>query len=174
LNANAAVGSELPIVSTSLVALFESDKRNSPVIVGYPPKESVLRVNFKNRGRSPAELIEICLEWHISDKLPNVPDYRNISPYAPGSFIDVSGNIPNGPAEMKIRLQDDEVDELPHGILFLLVYGYIKFRDSIIDQLHTSHFCAKWQSFWVDRYAVRQPIGFVYDPQTPAEYTKKT
>jgi len=97
LNANAAIRSELPIVSPSHIALFESDKAHSPRIIGYPPKESVFEVNFKNRGRSPAELIEICLEWSITDKLPDVPAYRSISPYAPGGFIEVNGNVPGGP-----------------------------------------------------------------------------
>jgi hypothetical protein len=174
LNASAAVRAELPIVSISLLALFDSDKLHSPVIVGYPPKESVLKVNFKNRGRSPAELIEICLEWHISDKLANLPDYRNISPYAPGTFIDASGTLPNGPEKITVLLQDDEVADLPHGTVFLWVYGYVKFRDSIVSELHVSPFCAKWQSFWVDRDGSRHSIGFVYDSQTPTEYTKKT
>ena len=151
LNANAAVRSELPIVSPSHIALFESDKQRSPRIVGHPPKKLVFEVNFKNRGRSPAELIEICLEWHITDKLPKVPDYVTISPYAPGAFIDVNGNIPGGPVKILIRLEDDEVSDLPYGTVFLWVFGYIMFRDSIVGEQHISRFCAKWQPYRIDR-----------------------
>ena len=118
MNANAAVRSALPIVSPSHIALFESDKINSPLIAGYPPRDSVFEADFKSRGRSPAQLIEICLEWHICDKLPAVPDYRFKSPYPPGTFIDVDGAIPGGPIKTLIRLQEDEVLDLPNGKYF--------------------------------------------------------
>jgi hypothetical protein len=52
LNASAAVRAELPIVSISLLALFDSDKLHSPVIVGYPPKESVLAQSEFQKSRS--------------------------------------------------------------------------------------------------------------------------
>jgi hypothetical protein len=174
LNAQAAIRSELPIVSPSRIALFESDKLHSPRIVGYPPNETVFEVDFKNRGRSPAELIEICLEWHVSDKLPDVPEYNTVSPYPPGQFIDVNNGIPGGPVKIKIRLQEDEVSDLPHETVFLWVYGFVTFRDTIVGEQHTSRFCAKWQSFVTDRDGTRHPLGFVYDSATPPEYTKKT
>ena len=174
LNANAAVRSELPIVSPSHVALFESDNARSPLVIGYPPKESVFEVNFKNRGRSPGELIEVCLEWHITDKLPEIPDYRTISPYPPGIFIDVNADIPGGPIKIPIRLQDDEVSDLPNETVFLWVYGYVAFRDSIVGDQHISRFCAKWQPYRIDRDGALLPVGFMYDPETPAEYTRKT
>lgn len=170
LNARAALGAELPIVSLSKISLALDDQGLRRVH-GHPPKESVLSVDFKNFGRSPAEVIGICIEWAVEKQLPPDPAYKSVSPYPPGTFIEPTNNVPNGPLKCPIKLKDNEVAEISDEVKFLWVFGFILFEDAIVGKSHKMRFCAKWQAYILRPDGTLHPAGFVYDAQTPPTYT---
>ena len=173
LNAQAAIGAELPIISLSSISLLREQSGMAVHIVGAPGKELVLKINFKNFGRSPAELIGICVEWVVVDRLPATPIYKTIFPYRPGIFIEPDKLTPTGPIRAKIILQDDEVAAISDESKFLWVFGYLSFKDAVIGKIHISPFCSRWQSYAQLKDSELAAIGFVHDTNTPAAYTNR-
>ena len=173
LNAQAAIGAELPIISLSSISLLREQSGLAVNVVGYPGKESALRIDFKNFGRSPAELICTCIELAVVDKLPSIPAYKTTSPWRPGIFIEPEKTIPTGPIMVKIILLDEEVTAISDETKFLWVFGYLSFRDSIKGKVHSYRFCTRWQAYAALEEGELSAIGFVHSGDTPSVYIEK-
>jgi hypothetical protein len=176
LSAEAAVGTALPLMSMSVIRLDRiAEGMRGPQIVGHPEQRTLFHINFKNFGQSPAEMIVFCLEWRVTRKLPDIPIYESSFPFTPGTLIENGKTIPDRPffGYYPITLQSNEVEEISSGTVFLWVYGYLRFRDTIIGDTHETRFCAKWQAYTPGPDGSLVPIGFVHDSETPQAYTKR-
>src|SRR6266481_7771960 len=139
------------------------------VAVGMPlPPEFEPIFMFTNWGNSPAEITHGCIEWSIVEKLPPTPKYMNTVPYAPGIALihraDIQLDVP-----CKITLTPSQIIAVDTSQEKLWVFGFIRFKD-FLGESHDVRFCLKW----VPRpTADRSPIGFVWDDETPPEYTRR-
>ena len=172
LSAKAAVAVELPIIVLCMIQLLKQTNP-SVQVVGYPDAVSTLRFNFKNFGRTAGELITMCAEWSVAERLPDAPNYKSNYPFIPGAMIEPQKMLPPGPQNFTIRLQPEEVTAISEETKFLWVYGYLAFRDFLGNE-HRQGWCAKWQGYRQTLDGSLAPLGFVYDPKTPPEYTKRT
>jgi hypothetical protein len=130
------------------------------------------RIAFINWGRTPAEITAGCLEWNVASHangLPSVPNYQNVLKYAPGVVVTNRSDIPLD-VPCTISLTTNQVLDLNNSQEFLWVFGFIGFKD-FLGEPHEVRFCLKWS---IRREAERGPFGFVWDDETPSEYTKRT
>jgi hypothetical protein len=169
LNAEAAIAVELPRIGLSKITLNRTDGVVGAILGGYPPEATEPQIEFRNRGRTSAELIALCLEWAVADQLPEAPVYKTNIPYAPGVFLEPDKPFPAGLYQYVIRLQPDELTKIKAETAYLWVFGYLRYED-FMGKPHDIGFCAKWQPF----DPKRRPMGFVHEANTPQAYTKKT
>jgi hypothetical protein len=165
-SADAVVSIELPfLVLGRDTHLFS---QGQGVSVGVPlPSESYPLISFINVGRSNAEITKECIEWSVADKLPPIPEYQNIVPYAPGTVLSNNADIRLN-TRCEIKLAPAQIDEIDRGQKKLWVFGFIGFKD-FVGGPHEVGFCLKWVPHPKDR-----PGGFVYDDDTPPAYTRRT
>jgi hypothetical protein len=129
-------------------------------------------ISFMNFGRSPAQITAACLEWQIAaspNDLPRPPKYGNIFPYPTNAVFKADTPIALD-APCVIKPKPTEILALNQSEQFLWVFGYIAFRDFLYEP-HESRFCLKWSR---QREGSKGPFGFVWDSDTPPEYTKRT
>jgi hypothetical protein len=173
--ADAAVNVELPILIISQAGLqvtpTEGAVRNLKVDEDIPESSDPC-IWFMNFGRSPAQVTAGCLEWKVAaspSELPLPPKYRNIAPY-PSNAVFKEDAVVRLDVPCVIKPKACEILALNKSEKFLWVFGYITFRD-FLDVAHESRFCLKWSRH---RKGDNGPFGFVWDSDTPAEYTKRT
>jgi hypothetical protein len=169
-SADVAVAVELPIILFTTIKLvkIESDE---PVSSGVPPSTTFLNMSYKNSGRTAATLIDQCVEHVVIDRLPDVPIYEHIFPFAPGTLIEPGRATPASIQNYFIKLTEDNIANMEDGSKSLWVYGYIAFRDFLGDR-HEAKFCARWVPFV--RGVGPGPTGFVYSRDTPLEYNRNS
>lgn len=120
LNARAAVAVELPILAPLSIALHRE-----PGVIGkvdMPGPISTMRINFKNWGRTHAELISQSVEWLVTAKLPENPVYKTEVAFPPGTFVESGKNLRDAPQDFIIKIQPDEVEAIAKEEKFLWVY----------------------------------------------------
>jgi hypothetical protein len=169
LNARAAVAVELPILAPLTIALHRE-----PGFIGrvdMPGPISTLRINFKNWGRTHAELISQYVEWLVAAKLPEIPVYKTELAFPPGTFVESGKNLRDAPQDFIINIQPDEVEAIAKEEKFLWVYGYLSFND-FLGNPHQHRWCASWGAYQLPNGATAH--GFIYDLKTPPDYIKRT
>jgi hypothetical protein len=169
LNAKAAVAVELPILAPISIALHRE-----PGVIGrvdMPGPISTLRINFKNWGRTHAELISQYVEWLVAAKLPEIPIYKTELAFPPGTFVESGKNLRDAPQDFIINIQPDEVEAIAKEEKFLWVYGYLSFND-FLGNPHQHRWCASWGAYQLPNGATAH--GFIYDLKTPPDYIKRT
>jgi hypothetical protein len=169
LNARAAVAVELPILAPISIALHRE-----PGVIGrvdMPGPTSTLRINFKNWGRTHAELISQYVEWLVAAKLPEIPVYKTELAFPPGTFVESGKNLRDAPQDFIINIQPDEVEAIAKEEKFLWVYGYLSFND-FLGNPHQHRWCASWGAYQLPNAATAH--GFIYDLKTPPDYIKRT
>jgi hypothetical protein len=172
LAAQAAVAVDLPILAPSMIALHR-EPGVPGLVQGYPERVSTFKINFKNFGRTAAELVTQCIEWKVVSRLPEIPVYKSSFPFVPGTFVEYGNELPAVIQNFIITLQPEEVEAISKETTFLWVYGYVLFKD-FLGNGHEQRWCTKWQAFALRPDGARGPLGFVYDSATPSEYTKRT
>jgi len=97
-----------------------------------PPESSDAAIGLKNLGQTSAVVTSCCVEFSVSEELPEVPTYTHwVAPnYSIGreqeAFIIV--------AEAPIRLVPDQRKKLEEEAAKLWVYGIVTYRDVMQDQ----------------------------------------
>jgi hypothetical protein len=170
-SADAVVSAELPILILHFVNLaapgIASIAPNTPLPEKFKPI-----ISFENYGRGPAQIVSGCLEWTLAkdpSELPLPPKYQNIVPYTANAVVLQNRRIPiDAPCE--IELTSDQIVSLNTHEQFLWVYGYIAYRD-FLDRAHEARFCIKWVPH---REGHSGSVGFVWETETPPEYTKRS
>jgi hypothetical protein len=170
LNARAVVAAELPILAPSGMSLKDP---GGAIVVGYLPQKSIFNINFRNSGRTAAELIGQSIEWVVASVLQDLPGYKSSFPFTPGTFVDPGKYLPTAIHNFVIELRRDEVEDISQETRFLWIYGYISFKD-FLGYSHEQRWCAKWQPFVTAPDGTRTSMGFVYDSSTPPGYTRRT
>lgn len=173
LNARAAVGIELPILTAEIFGLLAVSRPFDPfdppggtVNDGFPGRYSGAGpISFKNNGRTPAFLESIELGWSVTDSLPPVPKYDVVVPLEHFSIIRPEETF-QLPYEQLIELTPEQQASVRSGAEKLWVYGSLHYRDFLGDR-RESRFCC--------HYAHRargnmNPFGFVYDGRPPSAY----
>lgn len=69
-----------------------------------------------------------------------------------------------------IHLSEDQAETINKQTQFLWVFGYLSYED-IFRRAHQMQFCMKWAP---QREKATGPFGFVWESETPEEYTKRT
>jgi hypothetical protein len=170
-SADAVVSAELPILILNYINLTAPGIPAIAAKIPLPAQFSP-RINFENYGRGPAQIVSGCLEWCLASdpsELPLPPRYQNIVPYTQNAVVIEKGRIPlDIPCE--ITLSPEQIDTLHTWQKFLWIFGFIAFKD-FLDGPHESRFCIKWQPY---REGHSGPVGFVWESETPPEYTKRS
>ena len=175
LSAKGAIGVELPIITLDHMRLSRT-AGVSGILVGYPGELSEPRIGFRNHGRTAAELTAWCVEWAVEKRLPEIPTYKTIVPYMPGTFLpEYAGQPYSFPlSSYVIRLKADEISAIEDESEYLWVFGYLAYRD-FLGNPHEMRFCAKWEAYGPTRAdGSKVPLGFVYESEIPPAYTRKT
>jgi len=88
-----------------------------------------LQFCLRNRGRSPAWLLECRVRFHTATELPDLPEY------GPEIISLIGQVIPQGrghyrfvPLEESV-LEGKTLAEVENGELFLVAYGFVRYRD---------------------------------------------
>ena len=170
-SADAAVNVELPILIMNFANL------TAPGIATITPKMILPKnfwpiISFENFGRSPAQIIEGCLEWTTvknPSELLLPPRYQNIAPYSANVVVIAKGRVPVD-VPCQIFLTEKQMADISSGEQSLFIFGYLSYKD-FLNEPHEVRFCMKWRPF---REGENAPFGFVWDSETPAEYTKRT
>jgi hypothetical protein len=173
-SADAAVSVELPILILSYANFVAEQRTNWAPNIPLPNKFRAV-LQFTNYGRSPAQITSGCFEWTITAtaaELPLPPPYQRIFPYSANAVFLQNNRIPlDLPAKtMEIDLNDEQVVEINSARRFLWLYGFLAFKD-FLGETHEARFCTKWAPF---KEGENGPFGFVWDSETPDEYTKRT
>jgi hypothetical protein len=171
-SADAAINVELPILIMRFASL------HCPTIPSIPAKSPLPNslnpiIQFENYGRSPAQMVACCLEWTVAKSatdLPIAPQYKNVAPYSDSAVFLQNSRIPVD-APCQIVLTDEQATAINECEAFLWIFGFLSYRD-FVGQPHEARFCIKWNP---DREGkTTGAFGFVWDSETPAEYTKRT
>jgi hypothetical protein len=142
LSAKAAVGSELPLVFLTSIdvkpAIGSTPKIVSPSLPQIP---SVVFVEFKNYGRTPAILHHLFIDWDVTSRLPDEPDYNRQYPLEdhviePRDSFDffTTGDV---------IFDSTQIEAANRGPERLWVYGYLSYSDFLRNE-HRIGFCAVW------------------------------
>lgn len=167
LSADAVIRVELPILAlkrANLIANGHVVPTGIPLPQNFKPNSTIT-----NLGHSPAEITHGCVEWAVINKLPLKPEYKIIVPYAPGIIVVKDGHIPLD-VPCQIILTQDQIGEVATTQKWLWIFGFINYKD-FLGNPHESRFCIKWASI---PQRDGGPVGFVWDDETPPEYTRRT
>jgi hypothetical protein len=168
LNAKAAIGVELPIIT-----LLRMDLMYGPGIAGFirgvPPDTIRPTITLKNIGRTAAELVGGGITTNVHDVLPEKPTYLQFQ-FAAGRLLTTDNSVSIPPAEYVVSLDASEIASIEAQTKALWIYGFLTYQD-FLGTAHEMRFCAKW--------AVVNPggdntWGFVLDTNTPKIYVQRT
>lgn len=170
-SAEAALSAQMPILVINFASL------TSPGIASVQPANPIPRnitpvITLENVGRGPARIVQGCLEWTVvatPAELPLPPRYKNIVPYVNNVFVLFGKRIPVD-VPCKIELSEDQARMIDDRTQFLWVFGYLSYED-IFRRPHETKFCLKWSP---KREGATGLFGFVWEDETPEEYTKRT
>jgi hypothetical protein len=146
----AMVSIESPLLmmgQVKLVSYRDADDPTGEDAVGNEvPAFCRILVGLVNAGRSPAPLINFCLEWEISSSAARRPHYRpgHVQPY--NNLLDPMSHVitffgvehPNNP----LVLSADNRSRMSRGER-LRVYGYFSYRN-IMGEVFDLGFLAEW------------------------------
>jgi hypothetical protein len=170
-SADAVVSAELPILILHFANLTAP---GISIIAAHTPLPAEFRptISFENYGRGPAQIVAGCLEWCVASspsELPLPPRYQNIFPYTANAVVIEKGRI-SLDVPCQINLNSNQLLALNTSRQFLWVFGYIAYKD-FLDGPHEARFCIKWAPY---REGYNGPFGFVWESETPPEYTKRS
>jgi hypothetical protein len=174
LSARAAIGIELPLITTRLFGLLRTNVATDPydppggtVNDGYPSRHcSAGPFLFKNIGRSPAILERVDLGWSVAADLAEQPQYSELVALEHLSTI-ATGEEFQAPYHLSMDLTQEQQAEIQEERSFLWVYGALRYRDFMGDR-HEERFCFSYEK------RVRghlNPFAFFKDRRLPAAYT---
>lgn len=174
LSARAAIGIELPLITTRLFGLLRTNVATDPydppggtVNEGYPGRHcSAGPFLFKNIGRSPAILERIDLGWSVAATLGGQPQYSELIALEHLSTI-ATGEEFQAAYHLSMDLTEQQQTDIREGHSFLWVYGALHYRDFMSDR-HEERFCFNYEK------RVRgflNPFSFFKDRRPPAAYT---
>jgi hypothetical protein len=175
ISAKAIIGVELPIVSIAKLEMHRAEGISGQIIGGEVPEEFTLVVDFKNRGRTAAELQSLTIQCEIIRALPDTPIYKfNCKyPFSPGIYMEANKLLPTGNGRFPVKLLPGQVSALEEESAFLWVFGFLAYAD-FMGEPHQSPFCARWLRYGMKADKSWGPVGFIYDSSTPAAYTRQT
>jgi hypothetical protein len=138
LSARATVGVELPIVFLQRIDVMAD--QSSKVLPSLPSIPSAVWVWFKNYGRTPAILDHLFLDWDVTSRLPDEPDYQRLYPLdgviEPGETFEFS-------TKTDIVFDETQIEAASKGGERFWVYGYLSYADFLRTE-HRIGFCAVW------------------------------
>lgn len=167
--AKASAAVELPILLLSNIELNQQAIGASEPQWELPSRACTVIMNYRNYGRTPATVVETCIEWELAESLPlKKPTYKSAKPAPSGTVV-----LPNGSGRLTagnydISFTDEQRTKLTNGQIKLWAYGFVRCQD-VLGGKHTFGFCARWQR-GSDR--LNSPHTFVEDG--PPSYHYKT
>jgi hypothetical protein len=163
LQARALVGTELPRLELGDVQLLCADQS-----VRQALKAPSFELRFNNYGRTPALVIEKCVEVRLGPGLPPDPAYDVVEVLPVAEAVE-SGNSVAAAAERRLgELAESQVQALLEGRDTIWVYGFVRFRD-FLGMEHKTGFCLRWTPPPRDA-----SIGGSFVPENPGAYIYQT
>jgi len=132
-----------------------------------PAAPGSISVKYENFGRSPAIIVEKCIEWLVAPELPPQPIYKAIVVAANGDIVDRSANRQHSVGEDRIQFSDEVRLALDSHETNLWAYGFVRYRDYLNGE-HCIGFCGRWEKGHADR---NSPHRFL--EEGPDEYRYK-
>lgn len=173
LSARAAVASQAPVVILTDVGV--GDRGTQQATKDFPAKKVWMnlgpsqmfriRIRFRNFGRTPAVVDSICLDYIVSDSLPDAPQYKNIIKTIAAIRPDEQIKITEPPGigiENYIRLPAADLRAISDKTKFLWIFGHIYFED-FLHARYEIGFCGRWTD-----------TGFQADGPGSYTYERKT
>jgi hypothetical protein len=148
LHAQSAVAVELPMVFLNNLTLLETGPYGHtdifPVNTNPPAMSCWPRIEFVNYGRSPAQVVSISWNYHVSIELPeglttNIDEWQPI-----GTIIKPHGEVFAIDDTTRIILSPEERTFIIKDKARLWIFGAIFFRDFMGTTLHHRKFCGVW------------------------------
>jgi hypothetical protein len=141
LSARATVGVELPIVFVNRMDMIAG--QSPKVLPSLPPIPSAVWVWFRNYGRTPAILHHLFLNWDVTSRLPDEPDYDRLYPLE--GVIEPGDTFEFRPEQYDVIFTQAQIDAASKGSERFWVYGYLSYADFLRNE-HRIGFCAVWTS----------------------------
>jgi hypothetical protein len=172
LNARAAVRVQLPVITISRCNLWQTEAplQSNAIVAGPNITLPFVRPSFTfyNFGRSVAEVVSVCWEIDVADRLKPPPKYSRILPNAPGVFVQANGGtVPMEFRNAGIEINQEQRAAIAARIKSLWLYGFLRYRDFMSDP-HEYRFCVRWA------HQGEGPDGFFADSDAPEEYTRSS
>jgi hypothetical protein len=173
LNARAAIGIELPIITADVFGLLITNKLTDPedspagvVNIGYPERfSSIGPVIFKNIGRTPAILATLELGWMVANELPRTPNYQTTFVLERFSIIGPSEEF-ESPYHASVELTDEDQASIKSGLAWLWFFGSLHYTDFLGDH-REARFCFRYDK---RPRGILNPFAFFNDGAPPDEY----
>ncbi|WP_166141438.1 hypothetical protein [Methylosinus sp. RM1] len=137
-SASAAIGLETPKIFLNSMSLERATTLEECL------ERPQIAIAVKNHGRTPAFLIESCVDVNAG-ALPSEPVYRNVIPLPVGAVLEAHDERPlDAAALMGSRIPKQARTAIAEGKTFLWVYGYISYRD-FLGGTHVARFCKRFR-----------------------------
>lgn len=136
-NTETLVSLESPKVFIREVVLHKHGTRYGDLQVG-----ANIQLVVVNYGRTPALLIEYCIECVFDDGLPETPHYASVIQLTDMPALEQHETYPLG-SPPAVLLSEDLVRSVEKGNRSLWLYGYIGFGD-ILQNTWRVGFCYRW------------------------------
>jgi hypothetical protein len=105
---------------------------------------------MRNAGKTAAIVDSLCIDWTIAERLPEIPDYKNVVVYSANATIEAADDFGFFPMLDQdrgidlIHIDGNEFSQMLAEKTFLWVYGYIKVSD-LIGAIYINAFCYYWR-----------------------------
>jgi hypothetical protein len=142
LHAKAAVGVELPAIFVTNIDFLRLKGNVDDLAIQLRSPE--VKITFQNFGRTPAVLIQRCVNIIVADSLPKNPTYLVIDEYTPGNIIE-SQSVKTE-QHGAIVFSRDIANAILSGNEFLWVYGFLIYQDFLRGLSRNRILCAMVRS----------------------------
>lgn len=152
LQANAAVGIELPILRAWLTELFritepipKHGSYSTYENTGIPTKYSgISEFTFRNQGRSPAFISKLAIGYTVSPIPVGEPVYRVESRLPQGDTIEPNTEGKKIELAVTIEVSESEIAAMTAGTSHLWVYGQLTYTDFLDETINQYRFCWRY------------------------------
>jgi hypothetical protein len=169
-SARAAVSMQLPIivVKTAELVAASLDRVTRLAHHHIPPQSCALdTLKFRNVGLTPALVHEVGLGWRIAKVLPDIPSYPIKMPQTSDATIESQKTFTAVLPTHYILVSKDEQNLIKARLADLWVFGYLRYRDIVENEIRDARFCLRWAP---NKDDATQQFAFISDRSAPAAY----
>jgi hypothetical protein len=174
LNAKAAIGVELPIVWIAKLELRRGPGIAGQIVGGDVPAEITPVLDFKNRGRTAAELRALSVQSEVTKARSKL----SLSTSSNANFRLLPASIWKLTQHSQPEMEDSRSNRSPMKFCYrrgnrIPLGIWLSVLCRFFGRAASSRFCGRWVRYGSQPDGSLKPVGFIYDSRTPQRIATK-